>query len=241
MAPVYDAFTAHYDCELWLGNLLPELEGLGLRKGRLLDVGCGTGNSFLPMLQRGWRVLGCDISAAMLERARKKVSSSVELEYADMRALPRFGEFDLVWALDDAVNYLLSIEELGLALSGMRRNLAQHGLLMFDVNTLGTYRGFFAETHVVERDGQRLIWRGQTSPKVPAGSVCEARFDIEGPIAEAHLHRQRHFDELSIKRALRDAGLECRAIFGHGEDAVLEQPLDECRHTKAVYMASPAS
>ena len=29
-----------------------------------------------------------------------------------MRELPVFGEFDLVWSLDDAVNYLLSAEEL---------------------------------------------------------------------------------------------------------------------------------
>ena len=37
-----------------------------------------------------------------------------------MRELPAFGEFDLVWCLDDAVNYLLSTEELEQALSGMR-------------------------------------------------------------------------------------------------------------------------
>ena len=31
IAPVYDDFTAHHDYELWLGNLLPELERHGLR------------------------------------------------------------------------------------------------------------------------------------------------------------------------------------------------------------------
>ena len=77
-----------------------------------------------------------------------------------MRDLPDFGEFDLVWCLDDAVNYLLDGEELEQALSGMRRNLGPSGLLMFDVNTLEAYRTFFAEEVVVERDGRRMIWRG---------------------------------------------------------------------------------
>jgi hypothetical protein len=33
------------------------------------------------------------------------------------------------------------------------------------------------------------------------------------------------------------AGLELVAGFGHGYDAVLEQPLDESVHTKAVYLS----
>ena len=65
MASVYDDFTAHHDYELWLGQLLPKVEGHGLgARGRLLDVGCGTGKSFIPMLERGWSVTACDLSPA---------------------------------------------------------------------------------------------------------------------------------------------------------------------------------
>src|ERR1700761_4581870 len=66
IAPVYDEFTDHHDYEDWLGTLLPELERHGLIRGRLLDVACGTGKSFLPMLWRGWEVSACDVSAAMV-------------------------------------------------------------------------------------------------------------------------------------------------------------------------------
>jgi len=145
IAPVYDDFTAHHDYELWMGNLLPKAYRHGLRGRRLLDVGCGTGKSFLPMLKRGWEVTACDISPSMLGLARAKAGDAAWLSVADMRKLPEFGEFDLVWALDDAVNYLLSGEELGEALSGMKANLAPDGLLMFDVNSLQAYRTFFAD------------------------------------------------------------------------------------------------
>lgn len=246
IAPVYDDFTAHHDYELWLGNLLPQLRRHGLRGKRLLDVGCGTGKSFIPMLERGWEVTACDISPGMLERAGEKADGAARLAVADMRELPAFGRFDLVWALDDAVNYLLSEEELRDALAGMRRNLAPRGLVLFDVNTLESYRTFFAEREVVEANGRRLIWEGRTPPDAPPGSVCEARFAVEplDPAAEIdvppRLHRERHFPEAAVLAALEAAGLECLDVFGHDVDAVLRQPLDELAHAKAVYIARAA-
>lgn len=244
IAPVYDDFTAHHDYELWLGNLLPKLRGHGLRGRRLLDVGCGTGKSFLPMLERGWEVTACDISPSMLELARAKAGSEARLSVVDMRKLPVLGEFDLVWSLDDAVNYLLSGEELREALSGMRANLAPGGLLMFDVNLLQSYRTFFAEVQTVERGGQRLIWRGQGSADTPPGSISEARFEVEsagaGMDVETHVHRQRHFPEAEVLELLEAAGLECLDVYGHGFDAVPKQPVEELVHSKAVYISRRA-
>ncbi len=241
MAPLYDDFTAHHDYELWLGNLLPKLRRHGLSGRRLLDVGCGTGKSFLPMLERGWEVTACDISPSMVELARAKAGAAVRLSVADMRELPVFGEFDLVWALDDAVNYLLSAEELGRALSGMRANMAPGGLLMFDVNCLQTYRSFFAEEERVRRRGRTLVWRGQGSPEAAPGSTSEARFEVEAGAGAgrfpAHVHRQRHFPEAEVLELLESSGLECLDVYGHGFDAVPKQPVEELIHSKAVYMA----
>lgn len=244
MAPLYDDFTAHHDYELWLGNLLPKLRRHGLSGHRLLDVGCGTGKSFLPMLERGWEVTACDISPSMLELAQAKAGAAARLSVADMRELPVFGEFDLVWALDDAVNYLLSADELGRALSGMRANLAPGGLLMFDVNCLQSYRSFFAEEQRVRRRGRTLVWRGQGSPDAAPGSISEARFEVEAGVGaerfETHVHRQRHFPEAEVLELLEGAGLECLDVYGHGFDAVPKQPVEELIHSKAVYMARRA-
>jgi SAM-dependent methyltransferase len=246
-APVYDDFTAHHDYELWLGKLLPELQRLGLQGDRLLDVACGTGKSFIPMLQRGWQVTACDISAGMVEQARAKVGEAAALSVADMRELPELGEFDLVWCLDDAVNYLLSGAELEQALSGMRRNLGPNGLLMFDVNTLNTYRSFFAEEVVIERDGRRLVWKGRGSPDAASGAISEASFEVlplggDGgePVIAEQMHRQRHFPEAEVLAALESAGLRALEVFGHNDDAVLRQPLQDEVHSKAVYIAGPA-
>ncbi|HET8813474.1 MAG TPA: class I SAM-dependent methyltransferase [Solirubrobacterales bacterium] len=246
IAPVYDEFTAHHNYELWLGQLLPKLDVHGIPGKRLLDVACGTGKSFIPMLDRGWEVTACDISPAMVELAREKVGDRVELTVDDMRDLPVFGEFDVVWCLDDAINYLLSTEEMEAALKGMRSNLGPGGLIMFDLNTMQSYRTFFAEDVVLEREEKRLIWKGMTSPDAPPGSIAEASFEVE-PLAESasaaippELHRERHFPEAEVLAALERAGLECLDVYGHHHDAIPQQPLDEVAHTKAVYIARAA-
>src|SRR5262249_14134751 len=105
-ASIYDDFSYRNDYEAWFSALLPELQRRGLRTGRLLDVGCGTGRALEPMLRRGWAIQGCDLSAAMLAEARRKFGDAVALDTADARALPVYGEFELVWALNDVVNYL---------------------------------------------------------------------------------------------------------------------------------------
>jgi SAM-dependent methyltransferase len=246
LAPVYDAFTSHHDYELWLGNLLPELRRHGLRGERLLDVACGTGKSFLPMIARGWRVTGCDLSPSMLELARVKAGGRAKLSVADMRELPVFGEFDLVWSLGDALNYQFTFEDLVSALGGMAANLAPAGLLLFDVNGLATYRGFFAETERAEREGRRFTWRGLTPPDVDPGSICEARFEtaaLPGGASdvETHVHRQKHHSESEVLEALGEAGLRCLDVFGHSYDVILEQPFDDLVHAKAIYIARRAS
>jgi SAM-dependent methyltransferase len=250
MAPIYDDFTAHYEYEFWTAQLLAVLERDGLIGRRLLDVACGTGKSFLPMLARGWEVTGYDISASMLELARSKVGGSTRLEIADMREMPSFGEFDLVWALDDAINYLLSDKELECALSGMRENLASKGLLLFDVNELPLYRTLCADSIAVERDGRQLVWQAEQAVEPAAGSTFDfSCFETAFPTdrdrdtrqeANVSLHRQRHFSETEVLTAIDQAGLDCLNVYGQSTDGIPRQPLDNLLHTKAIYVARAA-
>lgn len=242
MAPVYDLFAAGYEYESWLADLVAQLEHHGLQRGRLLDVACGTGMSFLPMLAHGWEVTGCDSSAAMLQQARGKTDSA-RLAVADMRALPSFGRFDLVWALGNSLNCLLDGEELRAALTGMRRNLSPHGLLMFDLSALLVYRTLFAEQWTREHDGLRFIWAGQAPPDVAPGSICTAKLATEDDQDHRHelcVHRHRHFPEAEVRSAIADAGLECLDTFGHYYDGVFKRPLNEAEQTTAVYIAGIA-
>jgi ubiquinone/menaquinone biosynthesis C-methylase UbiE len=239
-APAYDDFNHGYMYERWTRRLLAKAEEEGLTGDRLLDVGCGTGLSFIPMLERGWRVTACDISPAMLEVARGKVGDAATILTADMRELPVLGQFDLIWAVNDAMNYLLTMKELKAALSGMGRNLAPGGIILFDVNTVAAYRSFFSTEQVVEQNGRRFTWQGLMSAReVQPGSINEARFEAEGEAGSAHVHRQRHFTEDEVVEAVSRAGLQSLGIVGE-LDGDLHRDLDEEIHTKAVYLLAAA-
>lgn len=239
LAPAYDDFTHGYQAGTWTGKLEAKALRWGVEGRRLLDVGCGTGKSFLAMVERGWDVVGCDISPAMLELAREK-AGDVPLHVADVRELPVFGEFDLVWALNDTLNYLMSEEELEAALVGLKANLAAGGVLLFDLNTLSTMREMFTEEMVREVDGRAMHWTGMASEEeVKPGTINTARFEVRGEPGPSHEHSQRHFPEAAVLAALRRAGLECLEVWGDHEGEQ-DQPLDEERHEKAIYLARAA-
>lgn len=236
-APAYEDFNRGYMYERWTGRLLKAAEEAGLTGNRLLDIACGTGLSFVTMLERGWKVTGCDISPAMLEIAKEKYGDRAELFVADMRELPDIGEFDLIWAVNDPLNYLLSVEEFEATLDGMRRNLAPSGIALFDINTLVTYRNFFSKEIVVDQNGRQMIWRGKLTPEeVTPGVFAEASFEEVGAEGSAHVHRQRHFSREEVEAAFEKVGLECIAVYGE-LNGDLSPGLDEDLHTKAVYLS----
>lgn len=235
-ASSYDDFNYRYLNARWTGTLLARAKAAGLQGDRLLDVGCGTGLSFIPMLRRGWRVTACDVSSVMVEIARSKVGDRAKVLIADMRDLPVLGSFDLAWAVNDAMNYLLTAEELEAALRGMRSNLAEDGVVVFDMNTLDTYRTFFSEEVRVEENGRRLVWSGRAKPEATyPGAIAEAHFEAKGEPGSAHLHRQRHFPEEQVLAAIEAAGLICADVAGELEGD-LSDDLNEETHSKAVYV-----
>jgi SAM-dependent methyltransferase len=240
-AGIYDDFNHRNDYEMWLGRrLLPELEQRGVRKGEVLDVGCGTGRAFPPLLSRGWKIHGCDLSPAMLERAREQFGDAVELDVADMRELPVFGSFELVLAMNDAVNYLIGDGELEQALRGMRANLAPEGLLLFDCNSKLMFELAYEpmEDEVV-KDGRRWTWTGLGREDE---SVPIYRVRIAGDGTEPIINRERYFEVDEVEAAIAGAGLECLAVLGQreeGEEVVLREPPDEKRDHKVVYIARP--
>ena len=237
-APKYDEFNRQNDYEVWLGEvLLPELVGHGLRVGRALDVGCGTGRAFDPLLKRGWLVAGCDVSEGMLAVAREK-HRHIPLVRADARELPGFGfDFDLILALNDVVNYLTEDEDLERAFEGMKRNLAPHGLVCFDANCLSLFEANWIadrEPEINERPGWE--WRGLT-PEAEEGRIFET--EVAGEGLEACVHRERHWPRPDVEAAMEAAGLQVLAALGQREDSesiLLEDPPGEHRHHKTIYI-----
>jgi SAM-dependent methyltransferase len=241
-AAIYNEFNALNDYEMWLGRaLLPELRKHGLPEGgNALDVAGGTGRAFRPLLRRGWQIHGCDLSPAMLKLAAQEGGDTVVLQVADMRALPCLGDFDLVLSLNDSVNLLLGDNDLVLALAGMRANLAEDGLLVFDVNSSSMYGSDYMEGREVVHEGSCWVWNGR-------GEVARSVFEAEitgDRLAEPIRHLERFRSEREVLEAMRAAGLQSLATLGMSEadgEALLSAPPDERCDYKMVFIGTATS
>lgn len=244
-APFYDAFTAGSNYGRWTEHVLELAGPLGLRGRTLLDLACGTGKSFLPFLERGFEVTGCDLSGAMLAEAARKAPEATLL-HADVRELGSVGRFDLVTCFDDSLNYLLEERDLARALASMAVNLSPSGIALFDLNTLLAYRTTFASDSVAIRDGTVFVWLGESSSDAAPGCRADARIDIftrrdDGLYERVCVrHAQRHFPCKRVTALLAGAGLDCLGVHGVQDDGRLEPELDETRHLKVLYAARRA-
>jgi len=153
--PLYDDLGADYDRFVdWGSRLaleLPAIEKvLGQAEARsLLDAACGTGRHAIALARRGYRVVGADLSAAMVERARQNAQAEgVEVPFfqAGLGELSRHlaGPFDAVLCLGHSLPHLLSAAEVEAALHDFASLLRPDGLLL-----------------IQNRNDERLLRQGQ--------------------------------------------------------------------------------
>jgi 2-polyprenyl-3-methyl-5-hydroxy-6-metoxy-1,4-benzoquinol methylase len=81
-------------------SVVVELAEAGKLNGRVLDLGCGTGENAILVAQHGAEVVGVDISSVAIEKAAQKARDrgvAVRFEVADALRLDRLDEtFDVV-------------------------------------------------------------------------------------------------------------------------------------------------
>jgi malonyl-CoA O-methyltransferase len=127
--------------------LLPDVVGL-----TALDAGCGTGRYLRALDERGARVIGMDLSMAMLERAREWTT---RIARADLRALP----FDAM-SIDLVVCGLAlgDFAELELALAEIARVLRPRGHVIYSVvHPVGEAEGW---SRTFESGGRQVAIEG---------------------------------------------------------------------------------
>jgi SAM-dependent methyltransferase len=242
LADAYDVLTAGYCHDRWLDRIERLALAHGLRGRRLLDMACGTGKSFLPLARRGYDVTACDISPRMVDVARAK-APEIEIAVGDMRALEELGEFDLITCLDDAVNYLLTVEELEGFFHSVARNLAPDGVAVFDVNSVRLYREAFAQDWLIDEPGAFIAWTAPGAGHTSSGDQVAATVHVFSPdgnrwIRRQSRHEQRHWPQDQIASAAESASLSIRAVHGQHRGACLEDHFDDLEHNKALCLVS---
>jgi SAM-dependent methyltransferase len=139
-AAPFDAMAASYDeLEPWYEHLYAVLHGLlrrqlgapaGPARRRALDAGCGTGFQTALLLELGWNAVGLDLSAGLLDVARRR-HGAARFARGDLEALPwRDGAFEVVVCCGSTLSLVARPER---AVSEIGRVLAPGGRLFLEV------------------------------------------------------------------------------------------------------------
>lgn len=186
---------------------------------RLLDVCCGHGwhDHFL---KQEFEITGVDLNETVLEIARKR-NPEVKYVTGDVRDFELDEEFDVILCFD-ALEHLLTYEELKSSLGCLQKHLADSGVLMLHLDRLKETFGRFriassgqhsrGTTHVAYLD---LEYDMDPDDSVAEGCIVflikEEGKDLEVRLLEAETGL---FELADILRVLDDVGLKTSLYSG---------------------------
>jgi SAM-dependent methyltransferase len=161
----------HYDAHLgqWADpavvgrtvDVLAELAG----GGAALEFGIGTGRIALPLVERGVRVAGIDLSPDMVAQLRAKPNGdAIDVALGDYATTRVDGTFLLVYVVFNTINNLTTQEAQVAAFANAAAHLEPGGHFVVEVGVPGAQRlevFDLSEMHVgvdeYDRDTQRLV------------------------------------------------------------------------------------
>ena len=158
--PAYADFAKFYDQIMGdRSDLIERVRGYVRRYlpdvGSLLELGCGTG-AVLAGLADGLQVTGIDLSPEMLAAAKAHLTGA-NLVQADITEFSLGTTFDVVICVFDTLNHLPTFDAWLAMFRQVDAHLAEGGLFIFDVNTVGRLSRLAAAPAYVEDFGPHTL------------------------------------------------------------------------------------
>lgn len=109
---------------------MPKLEqkALQLSKGKILDVGCGSGNHSLYLQGKGLQVKAIDISKGAIEVARQRGVTNTEA----LNLLDETANFDTILLLMNGTGIFQELSQVSKYLSHLKSILKEDGQILID-------------------------------------------------------------------------------------------------------------
>ncbi|MBN1316806.1 MAG: methyltransferase domain-containing protein [Anaerolineales bacterium] len=233
MPPLYDRMAQYYDLvNAQVDADIPFFISLGrASRGDILEIGCGSGRTLLPLAKAGLKLVGLDNSPAMLDRAREQLARQslehdVHLVLGDMTDFDLGKRFGLVIIPFNTWLHLPDDNSRTAALQCMRRHMLPGGQLVIDTPGLESivdveHDGALTleQSLVIPETGETLLQIASTrldqERQVLNVTWIYDRVGLDGsvhrtviPMALAYLYPQQ------IQRLLENNSLVLRAFWG---------------------------
>ncbi len=193
----------------------------GIKPRKILDIACGTGVPTLILADRGYELVGVDLSEEMLAIAQMKLRGNEKVRFfkQDMRNLNLDETFDAAICLFDSLNNLLTEDDLLRAFQSAKRHIKAGGVYIFDLNTPYCLKYFWGNNVRVKEDGDLIsVWRTRFHRKKKISELHISIFVPVGPGIFSRVdefHRERGFEIEEVEELLKKAGFAKIHVFEH--------------------------
>jgi SAM-dependent methyltransferase len=188
-------------------------------QGKILEPMCGTGRFLVPLLERGYSVIGFDYSPYMLNVCRKKCKDrglTSALFEATFETFSLSEKYDLIFIPSGSFGHLITPEQITTALTFIADRLNPGGKFVFEVETLKSIRepqDVWRGRWVNKPDGSKIVMsvlsRFDSISRIETGLF---RYELweENEISQIEVedYHVRHYDPLEIERLLGQHGLK---------------------------------
>ena len=217
-ARFYDGLTADAEYEKRADYCCSLLRAHGIDGGILLDLGCGTGSMSILMAERGYSVIGVDISADMLSEAREKAGNAgadILFLNQDMTELDLYGTISACISVLDCVNHLDSPEDVAKTFEKVSLFTERGGLFIFDVNTVYKHRNVLSDNaFVFENDDVYCVWQNELCDD----DSVDVSLDFfeksgDGYTRYCEFFTERAYPLAEIEKTLSESGFDVLGIY----------------------------
>ena len=158
-AQFYDKLTENVDYKVRSSYISNFFSLYSAKKGRVLDLACGTGSLSSELSKLGYSVTGIDLSDDMLSVASAKKIESAEFYKRDMTDFQFDEKFDFCVCSLDSINHLENEKDVKKCFDCVAAALNSGGVFVFDVNTVFKHKHILADNaFVFDEEDFFLAW-----------------------------------------------------------------------------------
>ncbi|MGE5342595.1 MAG: class I SAM-dependent methyltransferase [Candidatus Omnitrophota bacterium] len=200
-------------------GLLEILRKKGIKNGRIIDLGCGSGIWASELVKAGYGVVGVDLSPSMIGMAQERVPEGIfhNTSFLKFKIPPCVA----VTAIGEIFNYMFDEtnckKELTRLFKRVHQALAPGGCFIFDLASPG--RGTNIPNRFWEGEDWAILVKidENREENILTRHITTFRKDKTLYRRDHEIHRQQLYTPSEIIDELQHAGFQVRTLRGYGQ------------------------
>ena len=178
------------------------------KQSKILDLGCGEGRYTAVLKDRGYRVLGLDLSKTLIKYGKKN-DPQLNLAVGDMRYIP--GRFDLILSLFTSFGYFEKDEENERVVRSVYQSLDRGGIYWLDFLNAGyVQKNLVPESTSCLPPGINVLEKR----KITGGRIIKDIYFKKSGTEKCYRESVRLFTPQELENMFQENGFRVEHCFG---------------------------